>query len=358
MKLLLLLLTAVLFQSSPQEQEDNRVVFDKMVHDFGDFTIQDGPKTHTFVFTNKWDKPVIIQSVISSCGCAAPDWTREPVNPGATGNITVTFNNNLGPYPFEKSLSVYLAGFPRPYVLRIRGVVHPKKVSVEQTHPVVMGPVRLRKKDLELGQIRQGMGKTDSVEIINTGKKPVFLKATSDHPNLTIQIPFGRLDPGEKGLIYYNVDTRKQKIWGDATFHARLIINGKEDPRHVLTVKAAIKMNPDELSQAEKAKAPIPQMNKSAVDFSVVAAGSAITENFILFNKGKTPLIIYAIDTSHPEIEVTMNRQVAPGAETPIRVVIPGQATKEPDEVIYTISLTTNAPSRPTVNLLVYGHIK
>jgi len=64
--------------------------------------IDDGPKTHTFSFTNKWDKPVVIQRVISSCGCAAPEWTRHPVASGAKGEVIVTFNNDIGPYPFDK----------------------------------------------------------------------------------------------------------------------------------------------------------------------------------------------------------------------------------------------------------------
>ncbi|HHV39801.1 MAG TPA: DUF1573 domain-containing protein [Bacteroidales bacterium] len=358
MKWFLFLLAALLLSSPPTNQEDGRVVFEKPVHDFGDFKIDDGPKTHTFSFTNKWDKPVVIQRVISSCGCAAPEWTRHPVASGAKGEVIVTFNNDIGPYPFDKSLSVYFAGIQRPYILRIRGVVHRKPVSVAQTHPIVMGPLRLKKQNLDLGQIRQGLTKTDSIEIINTSKRPVFLKAKSNHLNLLVRSSSGRIDPGEKSFLIYTVDSRKEQMWGDVLFHANLIINNKENPLHVVTVKASVKMNPEGLSASDKRNAPIPQMNKSAFNFATTKSGSDIQADFILYNKGKTRLVVYKIDTEHQDIQVQMKQEIAPADHTPITVRIPGHVTRECGEVIYTISLTTNAPSRPTIHVLIYGSIE
>ncbi|HOO68841.1 MAG TPA: DUF1573 domain-containing protein [Bacteroidales bacterium] len=357
MKLLFVFFASVLFLGPALQQEDNQVVFDKTVHDFGDFRIDDGPKSHTFIMTNNGNKPVVIQTVISSCGCTVPEWTKEPILPGQKGSVTVTFSNDQGPYPFDKMLSVYVTGSSKPYVLRVRGVVHRKKFTLEDTHPVVMGPVRLRKKDLEMGQIRQGTVKTDSVEIINTGKYPVFLEFSCSHPNLTVTAKPSRLNSGEKGVLIYAIDSGKREEWGNVLYTAHLIINDKQDPMHVLTVKGSIKLDTSGMSRAEKAKAPVPQANQSAFEFKDTKTGSQIVASFQLSNKGKTPLVIYKTDTSHPGIQVKMAREIAPGAEVPVQITIPASETKSPGEVIYTVSLTTNAPSRPTVNLLVYGNL-
>lgn len=358
MKLLILLLASILLQGAALPQEDGLVTFDKTIHDFGDFGINDGPKSHTFTMINNADKPVVIQTVISSCGCMASKWTREPILPGAKGSITVTYSNDQGPYPFDKMLSVYITGFSKPYVLRIRGVVHQKKFTVADTHPVVMGQLRLRKRELELGQIRQGMVKTDSVEVINTGKHPVFIQCKSSHDNLSVSAVPSRLNPQEKGVIVYSIDTRKKEEWGNVLYTARVIINDREDPLHVLTVKGSIKMNASDLTRSDKERAPIPQMNHSAVEFPPTAAGETIRASFILINKGKSTLVIYKIDNSHPGIMVDMPEKVEPGQEVSVHITIPGTETTKPGEIIYTISLTTNAPSRPTINLLVYGKIK
>src|SRR5574344_3128026 len=102
MKLIIFLLASCLFQAFPLAQEEGTVTFDKTVHDFGDFGINDGPKTHTFILTNNMAKAIVIQTVISSCGCTVPQWTKEPIPPGSKGTITVTYSNDQGPYPFDK----------------------------------------------------------------------------------------------------------------------------------------------------------------------------------------------------------------------------------------------------------------
>ena len=44
-----------------------------------------------FKYTNKGDKPVRITNVKASCGCTVPEWTKEPVAPGESGQLTATF---------------------------------------------------------------------------------------------------------------------------------------------------------------------------------------------------------------------------------------------------------------------------
>lgn len=47
----------------------------------------------SFKFRNTGDKPLIIRSVHPSCGCTAADPPKEPVAPGAEGEIKATFNS-------------------------------------------------------------------------------------------------------------------------------------------------------------------------------------------------------------------------------------------------------------------------
>ena len=63
------------------------VRLDKIVHDFGDILVTDGPVTATFTATNVGDKPLVIYSVVSSCGCTDVEWTKQPLKPGEKGTI-------------------------------------------------------------------------------------------------------------------------------------------------------------------------------------------------------------------------------------------------------------------------------
>lgn len=62
-------------------------------HDFGD--IQPGAVVkHTFEFTNTGKSPLIIENASVSCGCTTPNWTKEPIAPGAKGSIDVQFDSH------------------------------------------------------------------------------------------------------------------------------------------------------------------------------------------------------------------------------------------------------------------------
>ncbi|MEJ7661957.1 MAG: DUF1573 domain-containing protein [Hymenobacter sp.] len=48
---------------------------------------------HTFKFTNTGKSPLLIADATASCGCTTPSWTKEPIAPGATGEMEVLFDS-------------------------------------------------------------------------------------------------------------------------------------------------------------------------------------------------------------------------------------------------------------------------
>ncbi|GAB3302164.1 DUF1573 domain-containing protein [Hymenobacter tenuis] len=61
-------------------------------HDFGDIKPGQVVK-HTFEFTNTGKSPLLIENATASCGCTTPNWTKEPIAPGAKGTIDVQFDS-------------------------------------------------------------------------------------------------------------------------------------------------------------------------------------------------------------------------------------------------------------------------
>lgn len=82
------------------------IVFASQSYDFGKIKEEDGSVTTTFEFTNNGSEPLILSEVRASCGCTTPDWTKEPVAPGAKGFVKATYNTKGRPGMFEKSITV------------------------------------------------------------------------------------------------------------------------------------------------------------------------------------------------------------------------------------------------------------
>lgn len=101
---------------------DNEMVkFVKTIHDFEQIP-QGIPAKTTFKFTNHSDEPLILKSVKPSCGCTAPTFSKAPILPNESGEITVEYNaKNVG--QFRKSVKVNTNLSETPMVLYIKGEV-------------------------------------------------------------------------------------------------------------------------------------------------------------------------------------------------------------------------------------------
>lgn len=103
-------------------QQGPQMVFEETEHQFG--KINQGEKvSHTFVFKNTGDAPLIINSASGSCGCTVPEWPHEPIMPGAKGEVHVIFNSTGKRGPQNKSVTLNTNVSETPIRIYIKGEV-------------------------------------------------------------------------------------------------------------------------------------------------------------------------------------------------------------------------------------------
>lgn len=86
--------------NNPASIENNKVSasnaiikFETTEHDFGD--IMEGEKvSYSFKFNNVGKNDLVITSVSTTCGCTVTDFPKDPLKPGESGTIEVTFNSS------------------------------------------------------------------------------------------------------------------------------------------------------------------------------------------------------------------------------------------------------------------------
>lgn len=100
-----------------------RIVVDKTLFDFGDID-NDKTVTHTFIISNPGTEELEILSVYTDCGCTATRYSTEPMAPGATSTIAVSFNPVGRPSGFfSKIIRVKTNASPKPLRLYIKGKI-------------------------------------------------------------------------------------------------------------------------------------------------------------------------------------------------------------------------------------------
>lgn len=104
-----------------KEREEKMRTMDKTIILVEDSTfnfgqIKEGDKvSHTYTVQNVGDKPLFIANVATSCGCTAPEYPKEPIQPGESGEVTLEFNSAGKRGPQTKNALIICNASNAPY---------------------------------------------------------------------------------------------------------------------------------------------------------------------------------------------------------------------------------------------------
>jgi hypothetical protein len=99
-----------------------KITFETTEYNFG--TIDEGDVVeHSYKFTNTGKVPLTILSARSSCGCTTPEWPKEPIPPGGTGEILAKFNSEGRIGEQSKLVIVTANTYPNETTVKLKGVV-------------------------------------------------------------------------------------------------------------------------------------------------------------------------------------------------------------------------------------------
>jgi len=126
--------TGALAQEGQPVNQDNGPVItvDKEIHDYG--TIENGSDgACVFTVTNTGTAPLIISMCKGSCGCTVPACPKQPIAPGASAEITVTYDTKRTG-PFQKTVTITSNAVNTPSKrVKIKGVVKAKASNSSTT---------------------------------------------------------------------------------------------------------------------------------------------------------------------------------------------------------------------------------
>lgn len=339
----------------PEVPDEGDAVFDKLVHDFGDVSVEDGPLTCTFTVTNNGKEPIALFEVVSSCGCTDVTWTREPLQPGKSGTISATFKNEDGPFPFDKTLTVYISGQRKPVILRLRGVVHEKKKSLSELYGAQkLGDFGLKAREYKAGILKQGLTVSEMATVANLGKKPLEVSFTEVSEHLKVSVTPNPIPAGSTASLIFTIEAAPE-LYGKQTYSATPVLNGQK-AKAPLTVWASTRENFDRWTEQQRNDGAIPVFENSTANFGTVKAGTPVELTFNCSNRGKSTFHIYQADPEDPALKVLEIQDAEAGGKGFVRVQLNTSAVEKGETVIM-LTLITNSPLRPVVNLFVAGQV-
>lgn len=338
------------------QEKGPHISFKSLTHNFGNIKEEDGPVTYDFHFRNTGNEPLVLQRVVSSCGCTTPTWSKEPVPPGGDGFIRVVYNPRNRPNQFHKSVTVYTNAQRSPVVLRISGNVIPRPKTVKDLYPYEVEGLRLKTNHLAFTRMNKDQKKTIKDEIINTSDKELRIEFVRVPAFLTIKAEPPVLKPKEKGVIIATYDASKKNDWGFVVDRVWMKINDQEPRNARLAVSANIVEDFSKMTPEEKARAPHITFKEKVYDFGKAPQRQSVEHEFVFTNTGKSDLLIHKVKSSCGCTAVSPKEKVIkPGQTSSIKAIFHTGAYKGRQSK--TITVITNDPASPTTMLRITGEV-
>lgn len=337
----------------------------KEIH-VGDIVFQQ-PKTVTFTFQNTGSQALYIQEVIAACDCAQATWNRNGIEPGAKGEISMTYDASfLG--TFHKELEVYSNATKEPVYLVMSGRVTTSVTYDIDNFPVDLGNIRLSKNVVEFDDINIGDTPEITLHVVNVSQdnyKPELMHLPS---YLEAQFQPEELSKGRVGKINLRLHSDRLKEYGltqTSIFMSRYpgdkVSNDNEIEVTALLLPAFAHLNAEELAQA-------PQMFLSedslTFDFSavkndkiwnrayhwakkVVTGKETITKRIIISNLGKTDLIFSSVQIYGKSLSISLSNKTIPaGGQGELSVTVNKNLLKK-SKSQPRVLLIANDPHKP-----------
>lgn len=98
------------------------MTIDRMEHDFGKIP-DTAPVETSFTITNTGDKPLLVTNAQGSCGCTVPEYPKEPLAPGESRDMKVSFNPNGKEGVNNKTVTITANTEPATTIINIKSDV-------------------------------------------------------------------------------------------------------------------------------------------------------------------------------------------------------------------------------------------
>ena len=294
---------------SQQETETQVPVFtcDERVHDFGRIREIETFAMHEFVIKNTGTAPLIISHVLSSCGCAQPEWSQNPIEPGQEGLVFVTYDMKGRPGPFRKNITVYTNEHRLRQVLTIMGDVIPKPQLRNVLFRDTIGTVQMEQSGFIFHTVRPQETMATEIWIRNFGAEnihvaiedvPEYVNVTvpdhliSDYPErLTVELDATKVDAAMRGRRLSQITWKEISASGTTTIHSIPIsVNFIDDF--------------SSMTQAEQADTPSTQLSTTVLEYGKLKKRRVYKE-LVITNTGKTALHLHSISVDNPKAQIT-----------------------------------------------------
>jgi urease beta subunit len=338
-------------------QKAEQLIFNETIHDFGSIDENAGNADFEFTFTNNSGRPINIVSVVASCGCTTPGWTKETIDQGKKGFVKASFNPKGRPGYFNKTLTVNTNLNGPTIVLQIKGTVTSAEMENDVTRLTASnGSLKMRTREINFGKIFINRpAATQEMTVYNAGEKSIRIDSVLAPSYLKVELPDSIKSKQRVPMkVSYNAMLRNQ--YGFTADKIVLVTNDADTPRKTFPVFATVEEYFLPVASEDADKVPVLSVETGSIDFGDFKMGSTVQKSIKIRNTGKKELLIRYVQPNCPCVTITTDKQKAkPGDE--IKVTISWKSEGKHGAQNKAITIYSTDPANPVQRVALTASI-
>ena len=163
---------------------------------------------------NTGTEPLLIVKVQAGCGCTGIDYPEDPIMPGDTATVGISYNPSGRPGQFTKQAIIFTNTVSRRTILEITGNVIPTDATLDKEYPIRAGELRISQRDIPFGELVKGKGSTQYLSAYNASTDTLLVSVTGAKPYIRPAVVPDTVPPARVTALTVHYASRHAPLWG------------------------------------------------------------------------------------------------------------------------------------------------
>ncbi|MDN3203621.1 DUF1573 domain-containing protein [Algoriphagus sediminis] len=355
--LFFLILSLFSIHSIAQESIANKAVWEVNRIDLGTILAEEGKKIAEFKFTHTADSILLIEEVLTDCGCATANFTRDSLSRGGEGLVQIEFDPISAVGDFERMVIVKgnLQSLEDTLYIEGHSIPYPDNPLID--YPVKKLDLGFRQGKVRVGNVYTNEPKLKTVEVFNFGAETIYADsiAISGAEHIGVIKASDSIPAQGRGLISLSYDGLKKGDLG--FFEDQVFLKWNSSDSVIVDVIADVFEYFPPVEKANFRKVPQLSISRKEIDWGDIDDSEVKEEEIILTNRGQEILEIRKVQGNCTCMRLEMNDdKIAPGQSLILKVIFdPSGRFGRDQRNIYVFS---NDPINPIQSLILKSRIQ
>lgn len=343
--------------SSAQEGEIPKTIWEVNRINLGTILEEQGPQIAEFKFTHTQDSVLLIEQVLTDCGCTTAEFTQDSLRVGEAGIVRISFDPVTAAGPFSRMIVVKGNLKSVQDTLFVDGIAIPFPQNPLIEYPIKKSDYGFRQRKVNVGEVFTNEPKLKTIELFNFGSQPLLAdSAFMSGPQHVYLVGVSDSIPSQgRGLIELAYDGGLKNDLG--FFEDAVFVGWKGADSIRLDVLAEVFEYFPPIAKEDMSRVPQLSLSTKEVDWNDISPSEVQEEEVLLTNRGQETLEIRKVQGNCACLTLSLaNTSIRPGESLPLKITFDPKGRLGRDQ--RNVYIFTNDPVNPVQLIVLKSRIE